>query len=213
MANKHSIDGYKYNSAELNHSHGYLLPVVLRSLRQIEKNVEKKHIFDLGCGNGSVASELTRLGWKVTGVDPSVEGIDKANKAYPDIDLTVGSAYDDLEKIHGKFSVLLSLEVIEHLYAPREYIRCISNLLEPGGSGIISTPYHGYLKNLALALTGNMDRHYTALWDHGHIKFWSQKTLSHLLEEAGFEKIKFFHAGRIPYLSKSMVAIFRKPCI
>jgi hypothetical protein len=29
---------------------------------------------------------------------------------------------------------------------------------------------HGYLKNLALAVSGNLDRHVAALWDHGHVK-------------------------------------------
>jgi predicted HicB family RNase H-like nuclease len=50
---------------------------------------------------------------------------------------------------------------------------------------VISTPYHGYWKNLMLALTGKMDAHFTALWDHGHIKFWSMRTLGELLREGG----------------------------
>jgi 2-polyprenyl-6-hydroxyphenyl methylase/3-demethylubiquinone-9 3-methyltransferase len=84
-------------------------------------------------------------------------------------------------------------------------------LLEPGGVAIISTPYHGYLKNLAIALMGEMDRHYTALWDHGHIKFWSTRTLGQLLTEVGFKKIEFIRVGRIPALAKSMIAIAPKP--
>ena len=60
-----------------------------------------------------------------------------------------------------------------------------------GGEMIISTPYHGYLKNLALAITGKFDRHFTVLWDGGHIKFWSVKTLTKLLNEFGFEVVEF----------------------
>lgn len=56
-----------------------------------------------------------------------------------------------------------------------------------------------------------MDAHFTALWDHGHIKFWSMKTLTLLLEEAGFRDIRFERLGRIPALAKSMVAVVRKP--
>jgi 2-polyprenyl-6-hydroxyphenyl methylase/3-demethylubiquinone-9 3-methyltransferase len=84
-------------------------------------------------------------------------------------------------------------------------------LLEPGGLLIASTPFHGYWKNLALALTGKMDRHFTALWDHGHIKFWSEDTFRRLLEEAGFQDVRFQRVGRIPPLAKSMIAIARKP--
>lgn len=76
---------------------------------------------------------------------------------------------------------------------------------------IISTPYHGYWKNLALALSGKMDAHFTALWDHGHIKFWSIDTLRRLLQEAGFAEIRFLRVGRIPPLAKSMIAVARKP--
>ncbi|QXP84016.1 methyltransferase [Methylococcus sp. Mc7] len=84
-------------------------------------------------------------------------------------------------------------------------------MVKRGGKAIVSTPYHGYWKNLALALSGKMDAHFTALWDHGHIKFWSMKTLSTLLEEAGFRDIRFERVGRVPVLAKSMIAIARKP--
>jgi hypothetical protein len=69
----------------------------------------------------------------------------------------------------------------------------------------LTTPYHGYLKNLLLAVTGKLDRHFTVLWDHGHIKFWSHKTMHEILTETGFTNIKFGGAGRIPWLWKSMV--------
>jgi hypothetical protein len=61
------------------------------------------------------------------------------------------------------------------------------------------------MKNLIMALTGTLDRHFTALWDHCHIKLWSKKTLSILLREAGFTQIAFLRVGRIPALAKSMM--------
>jgi 2-polyprenyl-6-hydroxyphenyl methylase/3-demethylubiquinone-9 3-methyltransferase len=79
-----------------------------------------------------------------------------------------------------------------------------------GGVAVVSTPYHGYWKNLVLALAGQTDKHYTALWDHGHIKFWSMDTLGQLLREAGFKSIEFRRVGRIPTLAKSMIAIARR---
>lgn len=84
------------------------------------------------------------------------------------------------EKLPGalselRFDVVISTEVIEHLYAPRSYMKMIKNILPNNGVVIISTPYHGYLKNLVMALTNKMDNHFTVLWDGGHIKFWSRK--------------------------------------
>ena len=165
----------------------------------------------MGCGNGSVAAAITKEGWQVSGVDPSSEGISAAAEMYPDLHLKEGSAYDDLVSLYGRFPVVVSLEVVEHVYAPREYARTLFDLVEPGGTAIISTPYHGYLKNLAMAVTGKMDTHFTALWDHGHIKFWSISTLTTLLKDAGFDDIRFVRVGRIPPLAKSMIAIAQKP--
>ena len=147
----------------------------------------------------------------MTGVDPSEQGIQHAHAQYPELNLHQGSAYDDLAEQYGRFPVVLSLEVVEHVYHPRRYAATVFSLLEPGGTAIISTPYHSYVKNLAMEISGRLDAHFTALWDHGHIKFWSYKTLSALLTEAGFVDIRFERVGRIPPLAKSMIAIARKP--
>ena len=187
------------------------MPAVSRVLDKLTVPARARRLFELGCGNGSVAYELTRRGWDLTGVDPSAEGIEQAQAAYPELKLACGSAYDDLATQYGQFPVVLSLEVVEHVYAPRRYVRTVFDLLTSGGTAIISTPFHGYWKNLALALSGKMDDHFTALWDHGHIKFWSKRTLSMLLEEAGFVSVRFELTGRIRPLAKSMIAIARKP--
>lgn len=168
-------------------------------------------MFEVGCGNGSVARRLCDRGFEVSGVDPSADGIRQARAAYPGLSLDQGSAYDDLAGRYGRFPVVLSLEVVEHVYFPRRYARTVFELLEPGGVAVISTPYHGYLKNLALALTGKLDAHFTALWDHGHIKFWSVRTLSALLGETGFGEISFHRVGRIPPLARAMIAVARRP--
>jgi 2-polyprenyl-3-methyl-5-hydroxy-6-metoxy-1,4-benzoquinol methylase len=205
--------GYKYGDAHLSCAHPFLLPAVYEILDNLGQRVDERKLFDLGCGNGSVANAISKRAWNVTGCDPSIEGIQQANASYAGLRLDVGSAYDRLEKKYGQFPVLLSLEVIEHLYAPRKFAETAYNLLQPGGWAIISTPYHGYWKNLAMALCGKMDHHFTALWDHGHIKFWSIPTLTELLIEAGFSDISYIRVGRIPILAKSMIAIARKPIL
>jgi len=204
------ISGYKYGHAEQNFSHGYLLPVLREILLAERLRDARTSVFELGCGNGSVSCALAEMGFEVTGVDPSREGLQVANERYPHLNLHLGSAYDALAEKFGQFPVVVSLEVIEHVYAPRDYAATVYSLLEDGGTAIISTPYHGYWKNLAMAVTGKLDGHFTALWDNGHIKFWSVRTLRQLLEEAGFRSITFRRVGRIPVLAKSMIAIAEK---
>ena len=99
------------------------------------------------------------------------------------------------------------MEVIEHLYQPRAFVLFIRKILEANGGGqfIVTTPYHGYLKNLTIAAANKMDYHLSALWEGGHIKFWSRRTLTILLRDAGYHHLAFTGAERIPYLWRHMV--------
>jgi 2-polyprenyl-6-hydroxyphenyl methylase/3-demethylubiquinone-9 3-methyltransferase len=204
------ISGYAYEDGELNTSHDYLVPSLLDILASLSLPESNRRLFDLGCGNGAVAAILALEGFHVTGVDVSVQGLEQALRCHPRLSLQPGSAYDSLAELHGRFPVVISLEVVEHLYAPRVFARTLYDLVEPAGTAVVSTPYHGYWKNLALAVTGRWDRHFTALWDHGHIKFWSVETLGQLLREAGFRSIEFRRVGRLPAFAKSMIAIAKK---
>lgn len=199
---------YHYSpSATLGHHYSYLMQPVT----DLVKEIDPCKIFELGCGNGSFAAHLTKSGYEVVGVDPSQDGIELAKLSAPRARLEIGSAYEDLQSKYGQFPVVISLEVVEHVYYPKKYAKTVFELLEPGGTAIISTPYHGYIKNIALSVSGKMDSHFTALWDHGHIKFWSVKTLSILLRDVGFSDVTFRRVGRIPALAKSMIAIVRRP--
>jgi len=205
-----STTEYVYQDSNLNSSHDYLLPGLMEILKGFQNQEDSRSVFELGCGNGSIANEMTKAGFRVIGVDPSTQGIAQANIHYPELKLSVGSAYDDLPAQYGQFPLVVSLEVVEHVYYPRQYAATLYDLVLPGGYAIVSTPYHGYWKNLVLALTGKMDKHFTALWDDGHIKFWSIASLSTLLSEAGFEVVNVKRVGRIPILAKSMILLVRK---
>jgi 2-polyprenyl-3-methyl-5-hydroxy-6-metoxy-1,4-benzoquinol methylase len=166
-----------------------------------------KFILDTGCGNGSLAVELIKKGFNVYGIDASDEGINIAKKNYPSRFFIQDLNFDKLppELANIKFDTILSTEVIEHLYDPRGYIKFCKNCLTGKGILIITTPYHGYLKNLFLSLANKWDSHHGPLWDGGHIKFWSRKTITKLLNEFGFEVITFSGAGRVPFIWKSMI--------
>jgi 2-polyprenyl-6-hydroxyphenyl methylase/3-demethylubiquinone-9 3-methyltransferase len=82
--NKNEISGYRWGSAELSNIHDDLIPEVLLELNRLQLTlVGKAIVFELGCGNGSVANLLTKHGWDVTGIDPSTEGIVRALESYP----------------------------------------------------------------------------------------------------------------------------------
>lgn len=197
---------YVYDDPELNGSHRILLPPVEREIARRKPS----RIFDFGCGNGSVANHLSRY-CPVDGADLSDSGIAHAKKTYPHLRIEQRSVYDDLSAEFGTYPMVISLEVVEHLYDPRLYARNLFRLVEPGGIAMVSTPYHGYIKNVVMAVSGKMDHHFHALWDGGHIKFWSIRTLTILLKEAGFDDVSFLRVGRVAPIAKSMIAIATKP--
>lgn len=207
---RNSLD-YGWKSDARAPSHSYLEPVVLRLIAKACSNTSGRQapakVFDAGCGNGVLLGSLKGAGYTVAGCDSSEAGIAIAHQALGnDVRLECLSVYDDLAASFGcDWDFVVATEVIEHLYAPREFLGRARALLRLGGTLILSTPYHGYLKNLVMAVTGTLDAHFTALWDGGHIKFWSYHTLTKVLQEERFEGFHFTGAGRFSWLWKSMI--------
>jgi 2-polyprenyl-3-methyl-5-hydroxy-6-metoxy-1,4-benzoquinol methylase len=174
----------------------------------------KRRVLDVGCGNGFTAGLLLENGCDVVGIDNSRDGIEIARDTYPQGRFEILSAETDnlLSVLNCEpFDLVVSTEVIEHVYDPHAFVLACYTALRPGGRFICSTPYHGYLKNLALALVNRWDRHANPLWRGGHIKFWSRKTLSQLLTDAGFVNLQFRGAGRMPYLWMTMLISGERP--
>lgn len=200
---------FAYTSPDPTWSNSYLWPELLRILAR--EAPAPRTVFELGCGNGATARLLARHGYSVTGVDPSTSGIAIA-KEHPSerLHFEVGSTSDDLAGRFGRFPVVVSLEVIEHCPSAREYMRAFTSLLAPGGVGIISTPYHGYVKNLAVIALGRFDHHFNPLWEGGHLKFFTIRKLRELFAEFGCSTPAFHRVGRVPIVAKSVMAVIRK---
>lgn len=199
-----AYNDYGYSLPNQSHTARYLIPPIEALLNPNENN----SILDIGCGNGWLARHLIKMGYNIYGIDASETGISIAKGTHPDRffvqDLSSNTLPNEL--LHIPFDTIISTEVIEHLYSPRLFFQFCHTILsvQPSATIILTTPYHGYLKNLVLALSGKMDAHFTVLWEGGHIKFWSKKTLTQALQQNGFEVVQFVGCGRLPWLWKSM---------
>ncbi|MEZ6054713.1 MAG: class I SAM-dependent methyltransferase [Planctomycetaceae bacterium] len=149
----------------------------------------------------------------VVGIDPSTSGIEQARKAHPNVRFEEDIVTVDLIDRLGEqpFDLVFSSEVVEHLYSPATWAEACYAACQPGGTVLCTTPYHGYLKNLAIALTGKFDHHWQPLREGGHVKFFSEATLSRLLRDAGFVNVRMKGAGRWPFLWRSMVMRADRP--
>lgn len=196
-----------HDAGECGH-HEYLWPAI----ESLIAGGRPLQVLDAGCGNGFITSQFARLGHCVAGIDLSEHGIELARRANPSVRFEVRSVYDDLEKIlpNGGWDLIVALEVIEHLFSPRAFLDNMHRYLRPTGNLLLSTPYHGYVKNLAISLANGWDRHHTVDWECGHIKFFSPRTLARMLESSGFASPTFRYVGRISLLWKSMLCIAAK---
>lgn len=193
------IPEFGFTSEEGLHTVPILRDALFRLLPDLRSGMR---LLDIGCGNGYWAGEFLSRGLRVVAIDPSSEGIAIARKAHPSgrFEQTIATP-DLLDRLNEEpFDIVFSTEVVEHLYDPRQWSLGAFNALKPGGRLVCSTPYHGYWKNLALAIAGRWDGHANPLWDGGHIKLWSRNTLSQLLTEAGFTDLRFRGAGRLPLI-------------
>jgi 2-polyprenyl-3-methyl-5-hydroxy-6-metoxy-1,4-benzoquinol methylase len=209
--NNEVVSAYGWDSAGSPESCGYVTPTVLKILRQIGA----RRVLDLGCGNGELCNQLARAGFDVVGVEPDADGMRIARQAHPQVPFHHFGVHDDpqllLRREEGRaFDAVVSTEVIEHLYSPHLLPAYARSVLVENGHLILSTPYHGYAKNLLLALFNHWDQHHTALWHGGHIKFWSAATLTRLLQESRFQVTGFCGVGRLPWLWKSMILTARR---
>ncbi|TMW73909.1 class I SAM-dependent methyltransferase [Alteribacter natronophilus] len=103
---------------------------------------------DIACGTGYGAKFIAKTRKKqisdMLGVDVCPETIDYAVKHYyhPLLKFQTGDALDpELKKQIGTFDTILSFETIEHVPDDRVFLSRLNELLNPGGTLVISTPF------------------------------------------------------------------------
>src|SRR5262249_47387866 len=104
-------------------------------------------VLDYGCGRGEFTDYLASLGFEAVGVDVSQHAIDFNRHDFPQLEFLELEG-DRAPFADEFFDAIWSSEVIEHVYDVHAVFAEFSRLLRPGGLLIITTPYHGWLKDL-----------------------------------------------------------------
>lgn len=177
----------------------------------IQRQPSVSRVCDLGCGNGFLASQLGRHGYCVVGVDASARLLEIARTHYQSDTVefrhaTFGPPLAAALTADGLFDLVVSVDVIEHLYRPKTLIETAAAILKPGGCLVLCTPYHGYFKNVAISALGRWDAHHHVHFDGGHIKFFSVPTLANMLD-GPFAVRGVEYYGRFPGFWKNMICI------
>lgn len=131
----------------LNLLHGSLTPGRFAYFRKVlGETVGRDHrglrALDVGSGGGFLAEEFTRIGFRVTGIDPSPVSVDTARRhaagSALDIEYRIGSG-EQLPVPDAAFDVVYCCDVLEHVSDLDGVIAETSRALKPGGLYLFDT--------------------------------------------------------------------------
>lgn len=120
--------------------------------KKINRLGRPKFVLEIGCGVGRHSLELARLGYQVTGIDISKEGIDwakrKAKAENLKVNLLCGNALT-VDFARKSYDVIIFIDSLHHFYYRgfNKIIFLVAKLLKTNGSLFIVEPNHFYPYN------------------------------------------------------------------
>jgi SAM-dependent methyltransferase len=160
-------------------------------------------VLDLGCGEGAFCGELARAGAEPIGMEIAPAALERARRRHPGLRFELTAAHGPIPLEDSAVDVVWSSEVIEHVPDTARWLSEVRRVLRSGGRLLLTTPYHGPVKNLALALRG-FERHFDPLGEH--LRFYTPRSLRTLLDDFGFDDVAIRTAGGPPLLRELMLA-------
>ncbi|WP_110114963.1 class I SAM-dependent methyltransferase [Bacillus sp. CGMCC 1.16541] len=108
----------------------------------------KGRVLDFACGSGFGSQSMAKAAKKrineIVGIDIDGDSIKYANAHYyhPSVTFVQADAVDpSLPEKLGQFDVIVSFETLEHIENEAQYMNNIFQMLKPGGTLVISTPF------------------------------------------------------------------------
>jgi methionine biosynthesis protein MetW len=147
--------------------------------------IDARRVLDLGCATGGLAMLLD--GVEVVGVEID-EGYAAAAERHcarvvrADIEEL---AQRDLAAELGRFDCLVAADVLEHLVDPWSALRAYAELLQPGGTAIVSLPNVGHWSTYAALVKGRWPRNPEGIHDATHLRWFTLRDARELVEQAG----------------------------
>jgi 2-polyprenyl-3-methyl-5-hydroxy-6-metoxy-1,4-benzoquinol methylase len=167
------------NNASLRKAHErFVIGKEIKHVRNILGNGTFS-LLDIGCGTGWTTNMWASSGFDTTGLEPSKLRAELASERYK---IKVLSDYFENLHIRDNFDVVILRHMIEHFADPYEMMLKARSFLKPRGTAVIIVPN---INCLGRYLFGTK-------WTWGipyHCNFFTPKTLTHLVERAGFEII------------------------
>jgi ubiquinone/menaquinone biosynthesis C-methylase UbiE len=168
-----------------------------------------QRVLDVGCGEGRFATALAGAGARVVGIDVAEESLRRARAQHPELDLRLVAPEGPWPLQDASFDAIWVGETIEHVQDTAAWLSEVRRVLRSGGELLLSTPAHGPLTMLGLALSR---RAFAARFDprSDHLRFYSRATLTELLGDFGFQEIELGGLGGVPGARRTLLAAARR---
>jgi SAM-dependent methyltransferase len=158
-------------------------------VRFVERHRNRGSILDVGCGDGKFLLALSPRRWQRTGFEQIGAAVEQARAAVPDIRFVVGN-FESSDLQEESFDVVTFWHVFEHLADPQAVLARTLRLLRPGGIMALGAPNFG-------SWQPRLFRHHWYAFDPPrHLFHYSPRSLSLLLDKAGFQLVEFRAFGR-----------------
>lgn len=141
--------------------------------------LREKSMLDVGCGVGSLLDMTRNISGSQVGVEPCTPYLESLTKrGYQVFPSLSHAAKENIKDIDWAFSI----QVIEHVDNPKEFLKEILCLLKPGGKALISTP------NRNDVLMSLLNEEFSPFFYRTqHRWYFDGESLSKCAELAGFE--------------------------
>lgn len=96
-------------------------------------------IVDVGCGTGANAAAMNRR-FRCIGVDLSQEAVSSARARFPDTEFICGPAPDVLESCAARATLLVLMDVLEHIQDDRGFLADLVAAARPDARFLITVP-------------------------------------------------------------------------
>lgn len=167
------------------------------------------HVLDVGCGEGHFAAALRRKGAEVVAIDVAAEPLRRALVHAPELDVRLVEPEGELPFGDASFDVVWAGEVIEHVADTSRWLSEVRRVLRSGGTLLLSTPDHGPLSRLWMALSRSaFEERFNPRSDH--LRFYTSRALADLYADFGFEDVEVFAAGGLPGARRVLLASGRR---
>lgn len=164
-------------------------------------------VLDVGCGEGDFCRQIADAGGDPVGVDIAQAALARARRRHPALRFELMAPHGPLPFDHASFDVVWASEVIEHVADTASWLSEIRRVLRGGGRLLVTTPYHGRVQLVRLALTGP-ESHLDPVGQH--LRFYTRRSLRNLLEEFGFEEVEVRARGGPALLRETLLARARR---